>query len=158
MKNTTAGLVFFVLLIYSGIAIGQSNGNVKGVIKDTSGAVLPGASITLTNKATQQSVQSLTNESGTYSFAFVTPGTYTLVVDMAGFRKIVRDGIIVNVAETVVLDLKAEVGDVSQEITVTGEAPLVQTTTTTLGRAIDQAVVTGMPLSSRNFTQILALS
>src|ERR1043166_8450547 len=108
MRRTILGLVITVLLTFSGIVSGQSNGNVKGVLKDASGAVLPGASVTLTNKATQQSVQSVTNEAGTYSFAFVTPGTYSLVVDMAGFRKIVRDGITVNVAETVVLDLNAQ--------------------------------------------------
>src|SRR5437016_2363768 len=136
----------------------QSNGTVKGIVRDRSGAVLPGASVTLTNRATQQSLQSLSTEAGTYSFVFLAPGTYTLTVDIPGFRRLIRENIVVNVAETIVVDAALEVGDVAQEITVTSEAPLVQTATSSLGSVVEQVMVTAVPLSSRNFTQILALS
>jgi len=157
MKRTAIAFAVLFQLI-GGSAFGQSNGNVKGVIKDSSGAILPGASVTLRNKTTQVGQQSVTNETGAYSFAFVTPGTYTVTVDLPGFKKVLRDNVVVSVAETVALDFNLEVGDLSQEVTVTSEVPLVQTTTIALGRVIEQAVVAGMPLSSRNFTQILALS
>src|SRR5262249_33081718 len=86
------------------------------------------------------------------------PGQYTVTFDMPGFRRLVRDNIPVTVTETVVIDPALEVGEVSQEITVTGEAPLVQTSNVALGRVVEEVMVTGVPLSGRNFTQILALS
>lgn len=75
---------------------------------------------------------------------------------MQGFKRLVRAG--VNVTEILQVDASLEVGDVSQEISVTEEAPLVQATSAALGRVVEQVLVTGVPLSSRNFTQILALS
>jgi hypothetical protein len=139
-------------------AVAQSNGTIKGAVKDTSGAILPGASVTLTNKATQRTQSMVTTEAGTYVFPALPPSQYGLAFDMPGFRKTIRDGVTLNVTETVVVDVSLEVGDMLQEVSVTADAPLVQTTTSSLGRVVEQIMVTGVPLSSRNFTQILALS
>jgi hypothetical protein len=155
---------FTVLLCIGLLAIAvapvesQSNGTLRGIVKDSTGAILPGAGITLTNKSTGIVSATVSTEAGAYSFVFLPPGAYSLTVDMPGFRRLVRDNVSVRVAETVAIDVQLEVGNVTEQLTVTGEAPLVQATTSSLGRAIEQIVVTGMPLSSRNFTQILALS
>lgn len=151
-------VVLIAMLMLPSAATAQSNGTVKGAVKDSTGAVLPGAQVALMNKSTQRSLQTLTTEAGTYSFAFLPPGQYSLTFDMQGFRRLVRDSVVVNIAETVVIDAVMQVGEVTSEITVTGEAPLVQTTTSALGRVVEQAMVTAVPLSSRNFTQILGLS
>jgi len=146
-----------LLALFASLASAQSNGNVKGVVKDTSGAVLPGAQVTLTNKSTQRELQLLTNETGTYTFNFIPPGDYGVTFEMQGFRKLTIDKVTVNVAQTLVLDIALQVGDVSSEMTVTADAAMVQTTTSDLGHVVDQVMVTSVPLSSRNFTQVLGM-
>jgi hypothetical protein len=153
-----AAYLLLGVCLFSIPAFAQSNGAVKGIVKDTTGAVLPGAAISLRNRATDQRLETLSNEAGTYAFPFVPPGEYTMSVDMAGFRRMLRPGVKVVLSETIIVDPVLEVGEVSSEITVTGEAPLVQTTTTALGRVVSEEMMTGVPLSSRNFTQILALT
>src|SRR4051812_36261003 len=111
-----------LLALFATTALAQSNGNVKGVVKDTSGAVLPGAQVSLTNKSTQRVLQTLTNETGTYTFNFLPPGDYGVAFEMQGFRKMTVEKITVNVAVTVVLDAALQVGDVSSEMTVTADA------------------------------------
>ncbi len=146
----------FVLL--SGSVFAQSNGSVKGVVKDSTGAILPGASVSLTDKATQRLQNTLTTEVGSYVFAAVPPGNYSLSFEMPGFKKLTRENVTVNVRETVSIDVNMEIGAVASEVTVSEEAPLIQAQSAALGRVVEQVLVTGVPLSSRNFTQILALS
>jgi hypothetical protein len=140
------------------IAVAQSTGSVHGIIKDTSGALVPSASVVLINTATQQKAQTLTNEAGTYAFAFVPPGEYTLTVDHAGFNRFVRDKIPIDVAAALVVDVNLQVGATSETVTVSGAPDQLQTATSDLGQVVDNSMMNAMPLSSRNFTQILALS
>src|SRR5438093_1604646 len=100
-----------VFAIVSTPAMAQSGGSVKGVVKDTTGAVLPGAQVTLTNKSTTRPLQVLTNETGSYTFSFVPPGDYSVGFEMQGFRKLTIGNITVNVAQTVVADAALQVGD-----------------------------------------------
>jgi hypothetical protein len=155
-------ILMFVLsttwLLASGIAFAQSTGTVRGVVKDPSGAVVPGASVVLTNTATQQKTEAVTTTAGTYSFVFLPPGEYSLTVDRPGFNRFVRDKIPVDVAGVVVLDVSLQVGEVSETVTVAGAPPQLQTSTSSLGHVVDNTMMNAVPLSSRNFTQILALS
>ncbi len=150
--------VVMAWLLNVGIAAGQSTGAVQGVVKDSSGAVVPGARIVLINATSQQKTQTLTNGAGTYAFAFVPPGEYTLTVDHAGFNRFVREKIPVDVAARVVVDVMLQVGAQTQTVTVTGAPGQLQTATSDLGQVVDNTMMNTMPLSSRNFTQILALS
>src|SRR5215468_2546503 len=104
--------LIFLMFAFCVSASAQSNGIVKGVVKDTSGAVLPGAQITLTNKATQRALQTLTNETGNYNFSFLPPGDYSIAFEMQGFRKLNIENLTVNVAQTVVADAALQVGEV----------------------------------------------
>src|SRR5262249_23765184 len=146
-----------VLSVYSLPAMAQSNGIVKGVVKDTSGAVLPGAQVSVTNKATQRALQTLTNETGNYNFSFLPPGDYSIAFEMQGFRKLNIANITVNVAQTVVADAALQGGEVASELTVTADAAMVQTTTSDLGHVVENVMVTSVPLASRNFTQVLGM-
>ncbi len=147
-------VVFFVC---STPGIAQSNGIVKGVVKDTSGAVLPGAQVSLTNRATQRALQTSTNETGNYNFSFLPPGDYSVAFEMQGFRKLNIENLTVNVAQTVVADAALQVGEVSSELTVTADVAMVQTTTSDLGHVVESVMVTSVPLASRNFTQVLGM-
>ena len=145
-------------LIAAFSAVAQSNGSVHGIVKDPSGAVVPSASVTLINTATQQKTDTLTNRSGAYAFAFVPAGLYTLTVHHAGFTGFVRDQVPVDVAAVVVADVSLQVGAQTETVTVTGAPEELQTATSDLGHVVDNTMMNAIPLSSRNFTQILALS
>jgi hypothetical protein len=151
----------FALATYFLIAstvVAQSTGSVHGLVKDTSGSIVPGARVVLTNAGTKQETQTLTNGAGAYAFAFVSPGEYALTVDHAGFNGFVRDKIPVDVAASVVVDVTLQVGTPTQTVTVSGAPDQLQAATSDLGQVVDNSMMNAMPLSSRNFTQILALS
>ncbi len=145
-------------LIAAFSTVAQSNGSVHGIVKDPSGAVVPSASVTLINTATQQKTDTLTNRSGAYAFAFVPAGLYTLTVHHAGFTGFVCDQVPVDVAAVVVADVSLQVGAQTETVTVTGAPEELQTATSDLGHVVDNTMMNAIPLSSRNFTQILALS
>src|ERR1041384_2073522 len=111
MKTLLTVLTCIVVLTILVVpAFSQSNGTLKGIIKDSTGAILPGATITLTNKSTGVTSETISTEAGAYSFVFLQPATYSVSVDLPGFRRLIRDNITVRVAETVVIDVQLEVG------------------------------------------------
>jgi len=142
----------------SGSAAAQSGGGVSGVVRDTSGGVLPGATVVLTNVDSQQKREAVTTAAGLYNFAFVPAGDYVVSVDLPGFKGFVRQNVRVNLGGTVVVDAALELGTLSETVTVAAQAPQLQLTTSSLGTAVESKMLNGVPLSSRNFTQILALS
>src|ERR1035437_5113601 len=79
-----------VLFLMSASAVAQSTGTLHGLVRDPSGAVVPGANVVLTNSATQQQTRTVTTAAGTYAFAFLPPGEYTVAVDHAGFSRFVQ--------------------------------------------------------------------
>src|ERR1700744_5561673 len=95
-------------------AAGQSTGTVRGVVKDPAGAVLPNATVTLTNTGTDRKVQATTNAVGGYGFTFLPPGNYSLTVDVTGFLTFVRDKIPVDVDGVAVIDATLQMGTTSQ--------------------------------------------
>ncbi len=145
-------------LLTVGIAAGQSTGTVHGVVKDSSGAVVPGAAVVLTNTATQQTMQGVTNTAGAYSFTFLPTGQYSLRVDHPGFSRFVREKILVDVAAVVSADATLQIGSSTQTIDVEATAEQLQRSDSELSHVVDNTMMTSLPLSSRNFTQILALS
>src|SRR5215472_7838885 len=155
------GLTLVVFLSWALIGLparGQSSGAVQGIVSDESRAVVPGAKVRLTEIATHVERETTTTYTGAYAFPFLAPRKYRLVVSAKGFREYIRDNVVVNVAEPTTIDVVLSVGQTSEQVTVTGEAPLVQSTTSALGRPIDESMLTSLPLSSRNFTQVLGLT
>lgn len=141
----------------SSAAGAQATGSVRGVLRDQNGQPLPGVSVSLNNEANGQVMEAVTSEIGAYSFAFVPPATYRLTATLVGFRPYAST-VVVNVAGVVVADAVLAVGGVEETITVAGTAPLLQRDTSALGGVIDNTMITAVPLSNRNFTQVLALS
>ncbi len=106
---------------------GQTLGDLSGEARDSSGAVVPGVRITLTNVATNASRQTLTNEAGLYNFPAVQPGIYTLRAEKEGFRTFVRTGIEVQVQLSARVDIDLQVGAVTETVEVRAESGLLQT-------------------------------
>ena len=147
----------FLLALAPLTAWAQANGTVKGILSDPNGGSAPGAAVILFNKATDQRLATKTSSSGAYAFTFLAPGTYEFSAELAGFKRIARR-VTVDIAATVTIDASFELGQASTEVQIVSEVPQVDTASSALGMVVEQRLVTDLPLSNRNFTQILALS
>jgi hypothetical protein len=141
--------------------MGQSatTGAITGTVKDSSGAVIPNATVTVTSLGTGQARTATTGSSGAYTVGFLPPDNYSVKFEAAGFGTATVPSITVNVTETPTLDQVLTIGTQSQQVEVHGEAAeLVQTTSATNGTVIDSKTVTDVPLTTRNYTDLMGLS
>jgi hypothetical protein len=125
-------------------------GKISGTVSDSSGASIGQATVTLTNLDTNGKSQISTDSSGNYSFASVSPGRYKIETEKSGFKKFVREPIMVEIESGLKIDITMPVGAASETVEVTGEAPLLQPETQSLGQVIEQRTVTDLPLNGRN--------
>jgi hypothetical protein len=119
-------------------------------VTDSTGAVVPEARVTVTNVATNTSSTVKSDEGGNYSVFYLTPGQYSVAVEVQGFKKLMRQGIEVRVADKLTLDLVLEVGGVEQSVNVTADAPLLEASTASAGQVIDRRRISELPLSDGN--------
>ena len=133
--------------LWGGRASGQvSSGEITGIVTDPSGAVLPDAKVTATDAATNVSTIATTNGSGNYALLYLVPGIYTLRVEHAGFKELVRNGIAVRVGDQWKLNLQLTFGAVAEVVTVRAPTPLLQNNDADLGETVTQAQLANMPL------------
>ena len=133
-------------------------GGVAGTVTDPTGAVAPGAELTLTNEATGVSQKGRSTSSGTYTFEAVPAGSYSLKVELSGFKTYVVTGIQVHVQNVVTSDVSLAIGKVSDVLTVTSAQPLLQAQDASLGQTIDSRSVNDLPLNGRNWISLASLS
>lgn len=130
---------------------GQSiYGSLRGLIADSSGGTIANAKVSIIDEGTNQSRAVISNTSGEYSFASVTPATYKLVAEAPGFKKFERTGISIATQQSVGLDVKMEVGAVTESVMVTEEVPLLETATASQGQVVDRQKLTDLPNLGRN--------
>jgi len=127
---------------------------ISGTVRDATGAVVPKARVTLTNKATNVSRTVVTDSSGSYLFTLVGIGTYRLTVEQTGFRKYVRDGIVLNVNQNAKLDVALQVGASEQVVEVTGDVTQVDTLSAALGSVETERRIVDLPLVERDTFQL----
>jgi hypothetical protein len=125
-------------------------GAIGGRVTDTSNAVLPGVTVTATNTATNQPTSSVTNSDGLYNLVFLTPGIYTVVAELPGFKKLERQRIEVRVGDRLTLDHRLELGGVEETISVTSATPLLDVSSASSGQVIDERRIALLPLSDGN--------
>jgi Carboxypeptidase regulatory-like domain/TonB dependent receptor-like, beta-barrel len=128
-----------------------------GIVTDPSGAVVAGATITVTNVNTQVRRVTVTNTAGAYEVPLLTVGTYSIVAEQSGFKRVERSGIELVADQRVKLDFVLEVGNVTESIEVTEAAPLVATQTVERGIVIQSNQVENLPLNGRNFANLITL-
>jgi hypothetical protein len=142
-----------------GVCLSQNvYGTIAGTVTDTSGAVVGDASVTLTNLDTGETRKISTDASGNYSFVNVLPGRYKLEGQKTGFKKFVREPIVVQIESGLRVDIALEVGEVNQTVEVTSEAPLLQPETSSLGQVVETRTVTELPLNGRNPLALVGLT
>jgi hypothetical protein len=161
MRNGVAFFTSVCLVLLCSLTVmaqSQTSGRIAGTVADEKGAALPGAEVTVTNKATGEVRTVIADDSGHYIVPLLTPGDYSVSVTVNGFKKYIADDVKVSLTETTTLDPSLVVGAVSESVTVTAQPQLVQTEGPQLGRVVDSRTVAELPLATRNFTQILGLS
>jgi Carboxypeptidase regulatory-like domain len=136
----------------------QTLGEITGVIRDASGGVIPGATVTVINPATNFTRTAVSNEAGVYNFPSLQPGKYNLKVEMSGFRTVTRNDVELQVQQSARLDFGMEVGSVSEIIEVSGTTALIASENATVGTVIDNQRIVDMPLNGRNFLQLVSTS
>ncbi len=160
MKNRVLLLLTMLALVvpFSPSLRGQLvSGSITGNITDPSGAVVPAADIQATNVGTGVQLSAKSNASGYFNLSNLIAGTYAVVVKAPGFKELSRAGVVVDIGAVVRLDSKLTVGNVEQQVLITGEAPQLQTDKVELGITIDQVQLEGLPTEGRNPTALAAV-
>jgi len=148
-----------LLLAASAALHGQAiTGSILGVVTDNSGAVVPGATITVVNAGTGESRTAQSSTSGEYLVPSLPPGEYRIVVEFKGFKRFERSPIRVDVLQDVRVDVGLTPGDVKEEVQVTGETPLLETASDALGGVVDNRKIIDLPLSGRDVMALVALT
>src|SRR5437879_5140349 len=115
-------------LLSAALVFGQGfQGSMRGRVVDSTGAVVPLAKITLTDEGTSIGRASVTNDQGEYTFASLTPATYTVIAESGGFKRSEHKGVIVSTQQAITLDFTLEIGQVSDQINVTADSALIET-------------------------------
>lgn len=148
MRKILCCTAALAMLALAAAAWGQgTTSKVTGVIMDPSGAVVPGAAVTLTNEATGVSFKTVSSEAGTYVFEAVQVGVYTLTVELVGFKKSVLTGNRVTIGQPTTVNVTLQLGEASETVTVTDTYELVQTSTSgNIGNIIEQKVLQDLPI------------
>jgi outer membrane receptor protein involved in Fe transport len=152
MKRCGQFLAFVALMLFStGAALTQSStGTINGTVTDRSGAAISGAAVTLTDVDTGELRHAITTATGTYSFEFLPPAVYSVAVKAEGFASYLQNAIKLDVASAVSVSPKLNIGSQTSTVSVTDEAPLLETETSSIGYEIDQKTITDLPTDGRN--------
>ena len=148
-----------ILLVFAFAAQAQNySGSITGTVTDSSGAAIPGASVTVINTATNATSKGTSSGTGSYSVQQLAVGTYEVHVEQANFKEFVAKNVEVHVSTNTEIDAKLDVGNVSEKVTVEAEALEVQTTSASLGEVVEGTQVRELPLNGENFVGLTQLS
>src|SRR2546422_2918592 len=152
------GAVFVVIVLGSCLVFGQGSAAISGVVRDTTGALVPGVSVAARQTDTGQTRTAVSDEYGGYNMQLLPVGPYELTAELPGFRPQVRRGINLVVGQQAVVNLTMEVGGLAEQVTVTEEVALVNTTLSSTSGLISQEQVKDLPLNGRSFDRLLELN
>lgn len=144
------GILFALSVTVIGVQAQSFQGGMRGTVKDKENNILLGATLTLTNQETNTSRTTVTNELGEYVFERVDPGKYKLSANLNGFKKADRNDVLVETQQQLALDFTLEVGNVVETVIITGDVPLMETTTASTGTVLGKQVLDDLPNSGRN--------
>jgi hypothetical protein len=137
---------------------GQTFGEITGVVTDPSTALVVGATVTVSNPATNLTRTATTNNAGNYTFPSLLPGVYSVKVEMPGFQGEIRGSVELQVQQVARIDFQLKVGSLTEAVEVVSGAPLLNTENATVGTVIENRRIVDLPLNGRNFISLVALS
>ncbi|HWP85879.1 MAG TPA: TonB-dependent receptor [Terriglobia bacterium] len=155
-RNSIAATIACVLM-WAGTALAQNVGAISGRVTDTTGAVIPGATVRLQNLDTGFSRSVTTNAQGDYRAPELPLGQYQVEVTFPGFQTQMRSGINLTIGRDATVNFQLSVGEVQEIVTVTGDAPLVDTTKSEMGALVSREQISDLPLSNRDFSDLITL-
>ncbi len=145
-------------IVLGALPLAAQTAQITGRVMDASSASIPGATVTVINTETGVEHEFQTNELGYYTAPLLQPGSYRVTVSADGFRSVVREGVTLDVSQVARLDISLDVGQVNEQITVQGSAPLLQSESAAVGQVITNKRIVDMPLNGRNFLQLATLT
>ena len=143
--------ILFVMC--TGWLMASPTGSIMGFVKDPTGALIPGAKVTLTNAATNAQLSTLSNENGRFEFPQLAPARYSLVVESPGFKRTILNALI-EVDQITHADVTLQVGDIVQEVEVQSAAPLLETDKSTLSSVVESRTISELPLNARQYLDL----
>lgn len=143
-------LFLILLLAACSLSAQESRGMISGIVTDAQAAAIPGASVTVTNTGTGVPTPLTTNATGYYEAPLLTAGTYQVSVESPGFNRSVRSGLTLGLGQQLRIDMELRVGDVTESVTVTGEAPILDTSTVTSGKVLTTRELTNLPMMTNS--------
>lgn len=153
-----AAFVVLFLLASPFIAEAQVTGSIAGVVRDASGAVIPGVTVTVTGPALQrESVSTVTSTDGTYRLPLVPPGVYDIKFELAGFGPLTRRQVEVAINQQTTIDASLGVAGVAEAVEVSGSIPLVEVARSDITSRVENRTIDALPLNGRNFVDLVAL-
>jgi hypothetical protein len=151
-------MLFVAWLAGTGTAAAQAGtATLIGTIKDGQGAVLPGATVTVTSKATGTTRTTVTNDSGNFTVPALAPGLYDMQVELSGFRPFRHEELELRVDSTARRDVVLEIGTVAETVTIRGESPIINTSDASIGNTITEQTIRALPVEARNVVHLLSL-
>ena len=155
LKLTFQIILFtFALLCFASVSLGQSTATLQGTVKDEKGSVVPGAKVTARNLATGIERTTQSDSDGNYQIASLPVGSYSIGVEASGFKRQLVSNMSVEVGRTIEKDFSLEVGTLEQNVNVTADTPVIETTTMSVGQVINQRTVQEIPLNGRHFVDL----
>jgi hypothetical protein len=139
------------------VLLGQ-NSQITGRVSDPTGAVIPNAQVTLTNEGTGVKWNAVSNAVGYYTIPLLEPGSYRIRVEGSGFKPVVRSAVRLQVEQVARIDFTMELGQVSETVEITAEAPLVESETSSVGQVVNNKTIVEMPLNGRNAWHLVQLA
>lgn len=158
MRAIRITVAWTLFLLWSVAASAQNTASISGVVKDSSGGVLPGADVVVTNTQTGVESRTVTSEEGKFQFPSVVPGTYTITGELSGFKKNATKPFEAHVGDRLSFDLALEIGTATEEITVTAEAPMLRTADASVGEVVNNTFISNLPQLNRNPFALVALA
>jgi hypothetical protein len=139
-----------IILLVPALWCQQGRGTISGTVSDAQGAAVPGVAIEIRNVGTNAGFRTATNDTGFYNAPGLAVGEYEVTAELAGFKKTVRSGITLEVDQKAAVNLTIEVGQVTERIQVVAEAPLVDISSATVGKVVENRRIQELPLNGRN--------
>ena len=163
LRSSQVCRLLVIACIAGGLGAGASEaqdarGTIAGIVRDPSRSVVGGATVTITNVEMGTSVTAVTTEGGFFEAPYLIPGAYTVTVELPGFKKFLRQGIQLRVADRLQLELELEVGGAVEEVTVTAATGLLETTSASLGNVVDARRVSELPTPHGDPYALIGLS
>jgi len=158
MKKTTLRCLILGALTFQFAAAQSFTGSILGTVRDSTDAIVPSAAVAVINTANNARSETKTDASGNYIVPQLPPGQYRLEVEATGFKKFVREGIVLQVQQQARVDVALAVGAVSEAVTVRGDATVLETATSSIGKVVDNRRIMELPLNSRNVYSLIYLT